>query len=224
MVVRKWQKFSKFQFTGDWQLHTNVTDGKSNPREYFERAEELNTEFLLFSEHVRKRLDYNYLKFKESVYKAGSLSTVKFAVGAEAKVLDEYGNLDISETLIDEVEVLLTSFHSHNFTTKSEYKRALFNAVKNPITDIWAHPTSYHNEMGFDMNYNDWIEIFNVLMAEGVGYELNKKYPTPSNVEFKILKSMQFSNVVFGSDAHHSNDLLTNEERNNFKLLLGYEY
>ena len=100
----------------------------------------------------------------------------------------------------------------------------MFNAVKNPITDIWAHPTSYHNEMGFDMNYNDWIEIFNVLMAEGVGYELNKKYPTPSNVEFKILKSMQFSNVVFGSDAHHSNDLLTNEERNNFKLLLGYEY
>ncbi len=220
MPQRKWTKYKAFTKKGDWQIHTNYTDGHSTPDEYLTMASDHGLEFVLFSEHVRRNLEYDYLKFKEEVYRAGSKSNVRFAVGAEAKVLDREGNLDISDDIVSEADVVLFAFHSHNFQTKEEYMTAVKNAASNPIADIWAHPTSYHNEMGFFMVTQDWNTILNCLEKESICYELNKKYPPLSDTELIALRMNNGLSFTFGSDAHVASDLLTLKEIERFSRLI----
>ena len=201
-------KYKKYLHSGDWHLHTYWTDGRSSPAEYFQKAEDNGLEFLLFSEHVRKNIDYDYEKFKAEVQRAGAKSRIKFAVGAEVKVLDVNGTLDISEKNLAEADVILFAFHSKLFSTKEEYIQAIINAIKNPVTDIWAHPTAYHTEHQLFLDTDDWNKIAQFLREFGVCYEINKKYPFPSKKEIAAIRNAGIP-IVVGSDAHHYTEILT---------------
>jgi DNA polymerase (family 10)/putative hydrolase len=97
--MRNWERYRNHLRNGDWQLHTDYTDGRSSIKEYFDEATNRGCRFLFFSEHVRKELSYDYLAFKEEVYRIGSTYNVDFAVGAEVKVLPDM-SLDISDSIL----------------------------------------------------------------------------------------------------------------------------
>lgn len=220
-MTRKWNKFSRYFENADCQLHTIYTDGLSTPEEYFRKAEENGLDFILFSEHVRRVTTYDYLKFKEHVYKAGAASRVKFAVGAEAKVLDVNGNIDISEEVAKEAEMILFSFHTPDFDSLEKYMAAIENAARNPLVDVFAHPTMYHNWMGISVDADSWIRLLTVLSDSHVCYEFNKKYDLPGSEELLALRStlgkVQF---VYGSDAHTADSLLNKNMISDFKQLV----
>jgi DNA polymerase (family 10)/putative hydrolase len=216
--MKNWQKYKNHLKTGDWQLHTDYTDGKSTIEDYFSSATENNCNFLFFSEHVRKELSYNYLKFKEEVYRVGSRYKIDFAVGAEVKVLPDM-SLDISNSTLDEIDLLSFSYHSKYFTTKEEYIESVLKVVSSDIVDIWAHPTSYPNWVGFDLNREDFDLIFKTIKLHNVVYEFNKKYPLPSLIELQSVKAMNLT-YAFSSDAHHESELLTSRDRSFFDNLL----
>src|SRR4051812_22869664 len=202
---RRWPKYASWFANGDAQLHTLYTDGKSTPEAYFAQAEENGLSFILFSEHVRRVTTYDYLKFKEHVYRAGAQSPVKFAVGAEAKVLDLNGNLDVSDEIARESEMNLFSFHTPSFKTPEEYVQAACAAAANPLADVFAHPTFYHHWQEMTLDRVHWDTIVAKLCDENVCYEFNKKYPLPEADEIAVLKSfVPRLNVVYGSDAHES--------------------
>lgn len=219
-MKRKWKKFKHYFGNADCQLHTSYTDGHSSPEEYFEQAEKNGLDFILFSEHVRRVTTYDYLKFKEHVYRAGAKSTVKFAVGAEAKVLNEEGELDISNEIAHEAEMVLFSFHTPDFRTVDSYKKAIRNAATNHVSDIFAHPTFYHNWQNLSLTEQDWIEILHYLTSEDVCYEFNKKYPLPKTEEINAVNKNEDIQIVFGSDAHQSDHLLVKNDIISFLNLL----
>lgn len=216
---RRWQKFADLLGNGDGQMHTTYTDGKSEPEAYFKQAEENGLSFILFSEHVRRVTTYDYLKFKEHVYRAGARSKVRFAVGAEAKVLDLHGNLDLSDEIARESEMNLFSFHTPAFKTPQEYVQAACAAAANPLADVFAHPTFYHNWQDMKLQQSDWETILLKLKTENVCYEFNKKYPLPGVDELAALKKVG-GNFIYGSDAHDSKDLLTQQDIAEFRRLL----
>jgi putative hydrolase len=219
-MARKWEKFKGYFENADCQMHTIYTDGKSTPEEYFAQAEANGLDFILFSEHVRRITNYDYLKFKEHVYAAGAKSKVKFAVGAEAKVLNEEGDIDISPELANEAEMILFSFHTPNFTTVQSYQNAIRNAALNPLSDVFAHPTCYHHWREMEINTDEWLEILISLKDANVCYEFNKKYELPGNAEIKALKSVNGLQYIYGSDSHNAKDLLTKSDFNLFKSLV----
>lgn len=207
--MKRWEKFKDYQFKGDWHVHTNWTDGRSNIREMFDKAVENKLDFIAFTEHVRRNLDYEYLKFKEEVYRVGSAFNIKYAVGCEAKVLDIYGNLDINKNVVRESELILFSFHSSLFKTKSSYFEAVLNAIENPISDIWAHPTSYNEKMGFPFSPDEVQQIASTLYANNVCFEINLKYMLPTKKFMKqLLNEGNVPPIVLSSDAHHTRFLL----------------
>jgi putative hydrolase len=221
MKLKKWVKFFAYAKEGDWQLHTSITDGKSSIDEIFRQAQFNDLKFLHFSEHVRKEISYDYLKFKEHVYAVGSrYSNMKFAVGAESKVIDTSGNLDISDEVAKEAEIITFSFHSAYFKTKEEYIKAICAAAQNELSDIWGHPTSYHNWLGFKMEADDWLTVANSLNRCQVVYEINKRYERPELEELRIMKEHQVA-MVYSSDAHHFSELLTKTDISEFNQLLG---
>lgn len=217
---RKWEKFKHLFSNADCQLHTVYTDGKSTPEEYFQQAETNGLDFILFSEHVRRVTTYDYLKFKEHVYDAGSKSKVQFAVGAEAKVLNEEGDIDISKEISDEAEMVLFSFHTPAFPSVESYKKAIKNAASNPIGDVFAHPTFYHNWQNLTLSEQDWIEILHYLAADNICYEFNKKYPLPTIEEINAINATEKIQIVFGSDAHQADHLLVKDDMTTFLMLL----
>ncbi len=222
MITRKWHKFKKYMANADCQLHTTYTDGKSSPEEYFDQAEKNGLDFILFSEHVRRVTTYDYLKFKEHVYRAGAKSKVKFAVGAEAKVLDLQGNIDISEEILREAEMVLFSFHTPNFNPSSNYIQAVKNAAANPVVDVFAHPTMYPNWQELTLTISDWRELISEIAKEAICYEVNAKYPLPSREEVKAISEFRSTlQIVYGSDAHCHGDLLTQSKVQFFKDLVG---
>ena len=155
---------------------------------------------------------------RDRVYRLGSKSNIDFAVGAEAKVLDTNGNIDISEDTFDLCEMVSFAFHQHNFVTKKEYLLALVKTIRNEKVDIWAHPTSYHNELNFNIKEDEWLDIFDEMVKNNVCYEINKRYPPLSKLEKRLLSENDEINLVYSSDAHDINDILTPEEIKNMNL------
>jgi len=219
-MSRKWKKFQKYFHNADCQIHTLYTDGRSTPEEYFKQAEINGLDFILFSEHVRKVTTYDYLKFKEHVYKAGAKSSVKFAVGAEAKVLNELGDIDISYEIALEAEMVLFSFHTPDFKTVESYKRAIANAAKNTLSDVFAHPTFYSKWQKLLVTVAQWEEILLSLREAKVCYEFNKKYDPPDQFEIAALKMVSGLQFIYGSDAHEAQALLSKKEIKAFHTLL----
>lgn len=211
--MKRWEKFKDYQFKGDWHVHTNWTDGQSTIREMFDKAVENKLDFIAFTEHVRRNLDYEYVKFKEEVYRVGSEFNIKYAVGCEAKVLDIYGNLDINKNVVRESELILFSFHSPVFRTKSSYFEAVLATIENPITDIWAHPTSYNERMGFEFSPDEIQQIASALSDNNVCFEINLRHTLPTKKFLKqLLNGEKIPSIVLSSDAHHIGHIL-NEEK-----------
>ena len=74
-------------------MHTNYTDGKNTVFEYCKQAEKNGLELIAFTEHVRKKLDYNFDEFLADVYAAKDKFDLEILAGCEVKVLDSEGTL-----------------------------------------------------------------------------------------------------------------------------------
>ena len=82
---------------GDAHLHTNWTDGADTIEEMIISANSVNLEWILFSEHNRKNSEYSYSSFFSDIKKFSSkYPNIKLFCGAECKILDLDGNIDVS--------------------------------------------------------------------------------------------------------------------------------
>ena len=109
-MMKRWHKYEYYLLKGDWHVHTNYTDGKNTVFEYCKQAEENGLELIAFTEHVRKKLDYDFDDFVAEVYSAKDKFDLEILAGCEAKVLDSEGTLDVSDDILKECEIVLGVF------------------------------------------------------------------------------------------------------------------
>lgn len=209
MIGFKYSDCKSYIQYGDFHVHTNYTDGKNTVIEYCQRARQNNLKLIAFTEHVRKSLTYNYNDFLSDISQVKSkFDDIKIFSGCEAKVLNSNGELDAPEEILDQCGVVIGVFHSFKYKDKKNYLVALKAMLRNPVVDIWGHPTLFAERHNIKLEEDELNEIINVCIENDVLIERNLKYNLP-NVNFIKLALNKGARVIIGSDAHSINELLT---------------
>jgi histidinol phosphatase-like PHP family hydrolase len=194
--------------SGDWHLHTAYTDGAGTVASYCEQAVANDLELLVFSEHTRRTLDYDYEALRTDVERARKRFDIRVLLGCEAKVLDSDGRLDGSPAVREMADVVTGVFHRFPKESKTAYLEAAQAMLSNPAVDIWGHPTLYAERSVFTLTDDDRDRLAQAAASNGVAVEYNQKYDLPSS-SFVRAVARHGGDFVVGSDAHGVSDLLT---------------
>lgn len=102
--------------------------------------------------------------------------------GVEANILNANGQVDVSDSVLAELDIVIASLHYRCWKgangdkkpSKEDYLRSLEMAARNPHIDIIGHPTAdlqpNHQE---SMRLEDWDRLFQVMQQTQVAYEIN---------------------------------------------------
>ncbi|WP_099468770.1 phosphatase [Konateibacter massiliensis] len=136
---------------------------------------------------------------------------VELLLGVELNILDTDGNIDLSEDLLKQMDIVIASMHTPCYAlgTMEENTRAYLNVMKNPYVNIIGHPD--------DSRYPVDMEAL-VLGAKkhGVLLELNNSSLNPmgarqnargNDIEMLELCKKHGVSIVIGSDAHTDSDV-----------------
>ena len=97
---------------GDAHLHTNWTDGEDSIEEMIKRACDLNLKWILFSEHNRRDSEYSYKSFYDDIKNIQKkYPQIKLFCGAECKILNNNGNIDINSEASKFAEIITGVVH-----------------------------------------------------------------------------------------------------------------
>jgi DNA polymerase (family 10)/putative hydrolase len=196
---------------GDWHCHTDYTDGTDAVDDYCRAARANGLELLVFSEHVRRELDYDFDAFRRDVEAARErYDDLTLLVGCEAKALDGDGTLDVSETVLDHADVVTGVFHSFPTVTAEEYVDAATALVSNPVVDVFGHPTLLPTRRGLDVTPEQWTRVAAAARDNDVAVEVNARYDLP-RAAIVAATGAEGATFVVGSDAHAAAELQTRE-------------
>ena len=202
--MKTWKKYIDYLLKGEWHIHTKYTDGKNNVFEYCKKAVELEIPLLVFTEHVRKNLNYDFSSFLNDIEKVREEFDLIILSGCEAKVLPN-GELDAEEWILKEANCPIFAFHS--FPEDIDlYMKCLKNVLKNKYVNAWAHPGAFLLKHGLELLGKELIKIFKLMGEQDVLLELNGKYGTPPERWINIAREYNVRKVK-GSDVHCIEDL-----------------
>lgn len=204
-----WSYNQKYIKHGDFHIHTLYTDGRSLIKEYCQKAQENNLKLIAFTEHVRRDTTYNYNDLISDIFQARSeFTNLKILSGCEAKVMNGDGDLDVSEEVIDQSDLVIGVFHSYKYKDKKNYLKALEAMLKNPIINIWGHPTLFTEKHNIKLGKHEINDIVNLCVENSVLIERNLRYNLP-DVNFIKLSINRGAKFIMGSDSHSVDELPT---------------
>lgn len=134
---------------------------------------------------------------------------VNLLKGVEANIIDDTGNLDLSEYYLRKMDVVLAGLHvaCYPVAGKETYTRAMINAIKNPYVDIIVHP----GNPDFPVDYETVVQT---AVECGVAMEINNSSLCGSRcgsnkncARIAGLLAQSGALVTVGSDAHFACDV-----------------
>lgn len=190
-----------------FHLHTDYTDGVATVEEYCRYALENGYKHIIFTEHVRKKLLFNFNNFLIDINNARQkFKNLDIWLGVEAKVLPN-GNLDLPEEFLENIKVIGIACHSFN-ASEDEYfrslkkifdKKTLQNKVK-----VWLHPSTFFIKNGVKDKNNKFRDLLNLAIKNNVFIEFNKRY----DVDFlSLFKKVCREKLVIGLNGHSVEEL-----------------
>lgn len=211
---------------GDLQIHssfdieTSHDLGQSSMEEIITNANELNYEYIAFTEHNPSQKGHNdsqtveILKRKrESVDKinyslrnknAGSIQKVFNSL--EIDILSD-GRLPVPDKGLELLDFALVSIHSSFDLEKGLMTKRVLTALAHPKVRVFAHPTArkLNEREGVELN---WPEIFNFCLKNNKWIEINAdpmRLDLPDNLVREAVKLGV--KMTFGTDAHHKDGM-----------------
>lgn len=190
-----------------FHLHTRYTDGQLDAIDYFRFAKEHGVKTLVFTEHVRRDLKYDFSAFVSEIRTiALDYPEVKAVIGAEAKILPE-GELDISEETLKQIDVLC--FACHGFPDDNAlYLRSFRNLLtsgewKDKIR-VFVHPGRYLKRRRIEdpEMWNALNELLLLGADNSVFIEENKRENLPPEIQV-VPEEWR----IVGYDIHHESGL-----------------
>lgn len=137
---------------------------------------------------------------------------VKLFLGVEANIMDEDGTLDIKDSLLEELDIVIASIHPPCYKgvrTIEAVTNAYLKAMENPYVDIIGHPDD-------GRFLADYEKLVKKAKATGTLIEINNSSLRPSsyrpNAEENDRKLLELCKkhqvmITLGSDAHVDVDL-----------------
>jgi DNA polymerase (family 10) len=198
---------------GDVHMHTVETDGRNSIEEMAEAARERGYKYMAITDHSKNLAfangldDERALKHIERIRAANdSIKEIRIFAGIEVDILGD-GTLDLSDEVLQQMDLVIASVHSHFGQSASEMTDRLIRAISNPNTSIIGHPTG-RMLLRRDAYQFDIDAVLKAAAQNKVAMELNS-YPDRLDLCDRHLRlAKQYGvKIVINTDSHHISHL-----------------
>lgn len=206
------------QILADYHTHTIYSHGKGTIEENVKEAISKGIKTIGISDHGYKHIAYgvklkDICKMREEIENLREkYNNIDILLGIECNILDDNGNIDINDKIIDMFDYVMAGYHfassptslrsafNHfdNYVIKSEKAKknntkAIINAMKNNDIFIITHP----GDKG-----NVYIEeIAKVAKSTDTRLEINSSHGFLNVDQIEKIKHIE-NKFIIGSDAH----------------------
>jgi DNA polymerase (family 10) len=207
------QLIEQSDLQGDVHMHTVETDGRNSIEEMAEAARAHGYRYLAITDHSKNLAFANGLDDQRAVehiarIRAANEKTdgIRIFAGIEVDILAD-GTLDLSDSVLEQMDVVIASVHSHFNQTAPEMTDRLLKALENPNTSLIGHPTGRlllrRDALALDMD-----AVLKAAARKKVAMELNA-YPDRLDLCDRHLRlAKQYGvKIVINTDSHHTSHL-----------------
>ncbi len=195
---------------GDVHMHTVATDGKNSIEEMAEAARARGYKYIAITDHSKNLAMANGLDDKRALEHIRKIRAVdkkmeglRVLAGIEVDILAD-GHLDLSDSVLEEMDVVIASVHSHFNQEPAQMSERLLRAVANPNTAILGHPTG-RLLLRRDAYKFDLEAVLEAAAQAGVAMELNA-FPDRLDLcdtHLRLAKQHRVK-IVVNTDSHHT--------------------
>jgi DNA polymerase (family X) len=198
---------------GDVHMHTVETDGRNSIEEMAEAARAHGYRYLAITDHSKNLAFANGLDDQRALEHIAriraandKLDGIRIFAGIEVDILAD-GTLDLSDSVLEQMDIVIASVHSHFNQTAPEMTDRLLKALENPNTSLIGHPTGRlllrRDAFALDMD-----AVLKAAAGKKVAMELNA-YPDRLDLCDRHLRLAQQYGVkiVINTDSHHTSHL-----------------
>ena len=215
---RNFRRFSELDETScliELQTHTTWTDGNQSVLDVLEATREQGLHTVAITEHVRRDTDW-FADFVTDVRgEAAQFPGITVLIGCEAKALDTEGDLDVSNELTEQCDIVLGSVHrfpdgkggllefsalSREELAEREVELAIGLLRAAPI-DVLAHPGGMYQRRHGEFPPAGMRRIIEASLDRGIAVELNSSYHPDLSSMIALCRELD-PFVSIGSDAH----------------------
>lgn len=201
------------EIRGDVHMHTVETDGRCTIEEMIDAARERGHAYMAITDHSKNLAFANGLddiraaEHVRKIREAGKKTRgIKVFAGIEVDILAD-GELDLSGSVLDEMDLVIASVHSHFEQEPRQMTDRLLRTITSGHVSILGHPTGriLLRREGYDF---DLKAILSAAAEHRVAMELNA-YPDRLDLCDRHLKMAKEHGVkiVINTDAHHTSHL-----------------
>jgi DNA polymerase (family 10) len=198
---------------GDVHMHTVETDGKCTIEEMALAARDRGYKYMAITDHSRNLAFANGLDDKRAVEHikriraaAKEMDGITIFAGIEVDILAD-GELDLSDSVLEQMDVVIASVHSHFQQEPAQMTDRLLRAINNPNTSLLGHPTGrlLLRREGFTFDYD---QVFSAAVKAGVALEHNA-YPDRLDLRDQHLRlaKSRGAKFVINTDSHHTSHM-----------------
>ncbi len=198
---------------GDVHMHTVETDGRNTIEEMAQAAKERGYKYMAITDHSKNLAFANGLDDKRAaehiakIRKANDqMDGITIFAGIEVDILAD-GALDLSDSVLEQMDIVIASVHSHFNQSPSEMTDRIVKAVSNPNTSLIGHPTGRlllrRDAYAFDVD-----AVLKAAAQKKVAMELNA-YPDRLDLCDRHLRLAKQHGVkiVINTDSHHTSHM-----------------
>lgn len=165
---------------GDLHLHTHATDGRASIEEMAAAAGDFGLEYIAITDHSRavriaNGLDARRLQEQIDAIDRFNATGARVTVlkGIEVDILED-GRLDLPDKLLDLLDIVVASVHSHFALSRKKQTERILRALDNPCVAILGHPSGRLLEQrdAYDV---DMERVIEGARERGVALELNSQ-------------------------------------------------
>ncbi len=198
---------------GDVHMHTVETDGRNTIEEMAEAGRDHGYKYIAITDHSKNLAFANGLDDARALAHiqkiratSQAFGDIKIFAGIEVDILGD-GSLDLSDSVLAEMDVVIASVHSHFGQSPEEMTARLIAAIENPNVSILGHPTGRlllrRDAYPFDID-----AVLKAAARCRVAMELNS-YPDRLDLCDRHLRmAKQYGvKIVINTDSHHTSHL-----------------
>jgi len=204
---------SQEDLRGDVHMHTIETDGRNTIVEMAEAAREHGYKYMAITDHSKNLAfangldDARAVEHIQRIRRTGEgIEGIRIFAGIEVDILGD-GSLDLSDSVLEQMDLVIASVHSHFNQSAEEMTARLLKAIENPNVSIIGHPTGRillrRDAYAYDMD-----AVLDAAARNKVAMELNA-YPDRLDLCDRHLRMAKQRGVkiVINTDSHHTSHM-----------------
>jgi DNA polymerase (family X) len=195
---------------GDLQVHSENSDGTATIEEMARGAKAFGLDYIAITDHTKSLTIAGGLEEQELLEQADRITQLNDRLGKEFRILSSAevnilkdGSLDISNTVLDKLDIVGAAIHSHfNLPIERQTER-LIKAANNPNVDILFHPTGrlINRRAGYPVDID---KVIDVAKSTKTVLEIDAHYDRLDLKDEYVRRAIKKGvKLVIDSDAHH---------------------